>query len=74
MNDTGTMHPAHARTFDPRMAESLAREMAVPVELVSRIYQEELEALAGEAHFAVPAGNRWSPCTAEIAQALSHCA
>jgi len=40
--------PVHAETFDPRVAQSIARDAAVPIELASRIYREELEALSSE--------------------------
>lgn len=41
--------PAHALMFDPRMAESIAREADAPIELASRVYREELDALASKA-------------------------
>jgi hypothetical protein len=49
MNNPHKIEPNHSHTFDPRVAESIAREMAKPVELVSRIYREELHSLASEA-------------------------
>jgi hypothetical protein len=49
MNNPHKIEPNHAHTFDPRVAESIAREMAKPVELVSRIYREELQSLASAA-------------------------
>jgi hypothetical protein len=49
MNDMHQIAPVHAITFDPRIAETIARETAAPIELVSRIYREELAALAREA-------------------------
>jgi hypothetical protein len=41
--------PVHAPMFDPRVAESIARDMAAPIELASRVYREELDALASKA-------------------------
>jgi hypothetical protein len=41
--------PTHAPVFDPRVAESIARETAAPVEEASRVYREELDALASKA-------------------------
>lgn len=41
--------PVHALAFDPLVAESLARETSAPVELASRVYREELDALASKA-------------------------
>jgi hypothetical protein len=49
MSNPHKIEPNHAHTFDPRVVESIAREMAMPVELVSRVYREELQALASEA-------------------------
>lgn len=52
MNIQHRIEPNHAQSFDPRVAESIAREMDKPVELVSRIYREELQSLASEARIA----------------------
>ncbi len=41
--------PLHVPAFDPSAAESIARETAAPLELVVRIYREELDALARKA-------------------------
>ena len=49
MHDAHRIAPEHARTVDPRVVESIARDMAAPIDLVSRIYREELDALAGDA-------------------------
>jgi hypothetical protein len=49
MNEMHQIAPAHATTFDPRIAETIARDTSAPIELVSRIYREELAALAREA-------------------------
>lgn len=48
MNDLHRMSP-DARTFDPSVVELIARDTAAPIDLVSRVYREELDALAGEA-------------------------
>ena len=52
MNDLHQISPDHARTFDPRVVESIARDTAAPIDLVSRIYREELDALASDARIA----------------------
>jgi hypothetical protein len=50
MNDMQQqLAPVHAQAFDPRIAETIARDTAAPIELASRIYREELDALAGQA-------------------------
>ena len=49
MNNSHKVDPRHAHTFDPRVAQSIARELDMPVELVSRIYREELQSLASDA-------------------------
>jgi uncharacterized protein DUF3562 len=49
MNNPHKIEPNHAHAFDPRVAESIARELAIPVEVVSRIYREELQSLGREA-------------------------
>jgi len=49
MNDRHQIAPVHAITFDPRIADSIARDTAEPIELVSRIYREELAALVRQA-------------------------
>jgi hypothetical protein len=49
MGNSHKIDPGHANTFDPRLAEKIAREMAIPVEIVARVYREELQALASEA-------------------------
>lgn len=41
--------PIHAPIFDPGVAESIARETAAPIEVASRVYREELDALASKA-------------------------
>ena len=51
MNDLHRMSP-DARTLDPRVVESIARDTAAPIDLVSRIYREELDALASKARIA----------------------
>jgi hypothetical protein len=49
MKDMHQIAPVRAITFDPRIADSIARDTAEPIELVSRIYREELAALVREA-------------------------
>jgi hypothetical protein len=49
MLDMTQIAPAHAATPDPRVAEAIARDTAAPIELVSRVYREELDALARKA-------------------------
>jgi hypothetical protein len=49
MYDPQRIGPDHAHAFDPRVVESIARETAAPIDIVSRIYREELDALASEA-------------------------
>jgi hypothetical protein len=49
MNDRHQIESVHAQSFDARFAEAIAHETAAPIELVSRIYREELDALASEA-------------------------
>ena len=49
MNNPHKIDPHHAHTFDPRLAESIAREMAIPVEIVARVCREELQSLASKA-------------------------
>jgi hypothetical protein len=49
MNDTQQTAPVHGQPFDPRIAETIARDTAAPIELVSRVYREELDALASQA-------------------------
>jgi hypothetical protein len=41
--------PVHGPTFDPRVAEALARETAAPLEPVSKVCRQELDALARDA-------------------------
>lgn len=47
--NTHEIAPAHALMFDPSVAESIAREVEAPIELASRVYREELDALASKA-------------------------
>ena len=49
MTDAQQIAPVRGQPFDPRIAETIARDTAAPVELVSRIYREELDALASQA-------------------------
>jgi hypothetical protein len=49
MNDMHPIAPAHARDFDLRIAETIARDTAAPLELASRIFREELAALSSKA-------------------------
>ena len=52
MNHPHKIDPGHAHAFDSRLAEAIAREMAIPVDVVARVYREELQALASEARLA----------------------
>jgi uncharacterized protein DUF3562 len=52
MNHPHKIDPGHAHAFDSRWAEAIAREMAIPVGIVARVYREELQALASEARIA----------------------
>ena len=49
MRDMTQIAPVRAPALDPRVAESISRETAAPIELVSRVYREELDALARQA-------------------------
>jgi len=49
MNVMHQIEPIRAPTFDLRVAESIARETAASLELASRVYREELDALARKA-------------------------
>lgn len=49
MNHIHQIALSHAPMFDPRVAESIARETAAPIEVASRVYREELDALASKA-------------------------
>ncbi|HKS54859.1 MAG TPA: DUF3562 domain-containing protein [Steroidobacteraceae bacterium] len=49
MHNSHRIAPLHAATFDRGTAEAIARDTAAPIELVSRIYREELDALASNA-------------------------
>jgi Protein of unknown function (DUF3562) len=49
---TTDMHPiapVHAQAFDQSVAESIAHETGAPIELASRTFREELDALASKA-------------------------
>ncbi|HEY5760483.1 MAG TPA: DUF3562 domain-containing protein [Steroidobacter sp.] len=49
MLDIIKLDSVNAPPLDPQVVESIARETDVPIELVSRIYREELDALARKA-------------------------
>jgi hypothetical protein len=49
MTNNHPIAPIHAASFDRGQAEAIARDTAAPIELVSRIYREELDALASDA-------------------------
>ena len=49
MPDMTQIAPVHEPTLDQRVVELIARETDAPTELVSRVYREELDALAGTA-------------------------
>jgi uncharacterized protein DUF3562 len=49
MTNAQQIAPGHTASFDRRLAEAIARDTAAPIELVSRIYREELDALASNA-------------------------
>lgn len=49
MNQMHEIAPVHGPVFDPDVAELIARDTTAPVELASRVYREELAALASKA-------------------------
>ena len=49
MQDMTQFSAAPALIPDPGLAASISRETAAPIELVTRIYREEHDALAGDA-------------------------
>jgi len=49
MSDMHPIAPVHGSTFDPRIAAAIAHETDAPLELVSKIYRQELDALASKA-------------------------
>lgn len=49
MNEAAQMAPVKSRVFDWQLAEAIARDTGAPIELVARIYQEELVELSRKA-------------------------